>query len=171
MRDVKTFSVYVLTFSLLLLFGCNKDEDYAKIIEGKYIGVLNLSTGVPTADDKPIAENIEISIKRKFSNKVNLSLDKSFECEIPDVGVIKIPSEILCLCSVSLKDNKYYFDGKTEITIPDTPNLQDVPNNPFAGQKIKTEISGFVTKENKATIDITLQSIIKTVFTGEKKKE
>jgi len=161
MKLTKNTLFFVVIFLLFGLTNCKKDEDYSKAITGIYNGTINYS--VPVIGNIELAKDIELEVKRLMFNKVNVCLTDNIVITLPppyDKEII-IPGNIPCICKVTYKDSKYHIEGNTTVNIP---SIDDIPE--FITGDISVEISGDISKDKKANINIGIQSLT-VVYIGE----
>ncbi|MDR2038968.1 MAG: calycin-like domain-containing protein [Bacteroidales bacterium] len=125
------------------------DTDYAQIIEGTYKGTLKLNGNT-------LPSKVKIKVEHDNVNKVILRMDPTTLPISAEVSV-NIP-EIVCVSTVSSKDEKYYTTGSTTVTLEAMP-----------GVEIPVSVSGTFDKNNNVEILIGLTisgSPVNVAFTG-----
>ena len=129
-RIFKNFMALSLGLALVAA-GCSKDEDYAKDIEGTYVGTLTSpAVGINIL-------NVPIIVTRTGQNNVTLNLSQN---------IVGLNIDATCNSTVEKNGDTYKVSGTTTVTV--------IPNVPTA--TVEVEISGSITK-GTAQLEIVVQ--------------
>ena len=86
----------------------HNDDDYATLVPAFYWGDL-------TMDEESVGTHKLITVKYDSENKVELSIDEKFQ--VPQMGNIEMPMQVICVADVTKVENGYNVEGTTSLTI------------------------------------------------------
>ncbi len=164
MRISKLWLLIALVLVIPALTSCNDDDDdktadYATKISGEYDGTITVPAMAAFGIPAQTIPDIDIDITRSGTNSAVLKMDET----LPIVGQ-QIPLDVSCpVVASDAGSGKTKITGNTTVTLK-TPIV-------IVGQsytQLPVSISGTIDSSNKASIDITVLSLITVNFAGVK---